>query len=602
MRRALTSKVAFLTLAVAASVACSNGGDETEDGASALNDGNVEWMQGNWNGRTDWYTLTQGSQVVEYDVFRAIEQPGNQERFATRANLSRYGFLYPPKAAAKLTENDLPLGFVRDRNEGEKRDYLGLTCAACHTGALDVGEKRILVEGGQGFFDLHEFLLGLQASIDATLEQPAKRARACAAMSTDPKRCAERLNAAKSKIDDHLDRNQVALAGGPGRTDAITQILNELFSNQVASEQALAHAVPVSIPQVWNAAQLQCVQTNCVGKAPILRNIGETLGVYGHSGFRKVDGKYVIEGTPKVDNLHNLERALDALPSPKWDEKTLGKLNASKRNAGEKIFADKCAGCHAEPYKASPRSDAFVEEEARGTKTKVWKVTTVPYRQVGTDPAFIEIHGARWVKDDDFSDFFDDFVKSKAADFLNLDRDKKLTKVGLAAAAQAVKAMHMAQGLRTWRGDVRALFALGAVASALEMKALDERAKNDDERDRLQLEYEYGRSSGGGFVMDRYRARPLNGIAFTAPFGHNGAWPTLAEMLKKPSERIKSYWVRPRSFDKTKVGLDLRAPAPGEKLFFLDGTKRGNLNAGHDYGTDLSGSDKESLIEYLKSI
>ena len=57
--------------------------------------------------------------------------------------------------------------------------------------------------------------------------------------------------------------------------------------------------------------------------------------------------------------------------------------------------------------------------------------------------------------------------------------------------------------------------------------------------------------------MAVYRARPLNGIAFTAPFGHNGAWPTLESVLF-PDTRPERFWVGHDEFDPDAVGVDVK--------------------------------------------
>jgi hypothetical protein len=104
-----------------------------------------------------------------------------------------------------------------------------------------------------------------------------------------------------------------------------------------------------------------------------------------------------------------------------------------------------------------------------------------------------------------------------------------------------------------------------------------------------------------------YRARPLNGIAFSAPYGHNGAWPTLRDVLEV--KRPETFPVRPYSFDTKRVGLDVSKLTDKEvrekKVFIFDTSKPGNGSGGHDtseYGTDLSPGEKDAIVEYLKSI
>jgi hypothetical protein len=94
-----------------------------------------------------------------------------------------------------------------------------------------------------------------------------------------------------------------------------------------------------------------------------------------------------------------------------------------------------------------------------------------------------------------------------------------------------------------------------------------------------------------------YKARPLNGIWATAPYLHNGSVPSLAELLKRPAERVKSFHVGSQEYDPVKVGFK---DDPNQPVF--DTTADGNSNAGHDYGGQLNDTERKDLLEYLKSL
>jgi hypothetical protein len=98
---------------------------------------------------------------------------------------------------------------------------------------------------------------------------------------------------------------------------------------------------------------------------------------------------------------------------------------------------------------------------------------------------------------------------------------------------------------------------------------------------------------------DYYKARPLSGIWASAPYLHNGSVPSLAELLKPPGQRVASFHVGSREFDPALVGLSI---ADGPHTMLFDTTQPGNGNAGHEFGTALSESDKADLLEYLKSL
>src|SRR4051812_46579095 len=75
-----------------------------------------------------FYSTPQGSQLIRYSWYLALEQAGSTTPFNTD-HLSRYGYLENRNAA---NPDALPLGFVQDVD----REWLGLTCAACHTNEI----------------------------------------------------------------------------------------------------------------------------------------------------------------------------------------------------------------------------------------------------------------------------------------------------------------------------------------------------------------------------------------------------------------------------------------------------------------------------------
>ena len=101
---------------------------------------------------------------------------------------------------------------------------------------------------------------------------------------------------------------------------------------------------------------------------------------------------------------------------------------------------------------------------------------------------------------------------------------------------------------------------------------------------------------------NKYKARPLNGIWATGPFLHNGSVPTLAEMLTKDTERVKEFYVGSWTFDANNVGITSVPEEGGVKHFLFKTTLKGNANAGHNFGTNLTPEQKKQLIEYVKTL
>jgi mono/diheme cytochrome c family protein len=103
---------------------------------------------------------------------------------------------------------------------------------------------------------------------------------------------------------------------------------------------------------------------------------------------------------------------------------------------------------------------------------------------------------------------------------------------------------------------------------------------------------------------DGYVNMPLDGLWARAPYLHNGAVPTLADLLNKPDERPKRFFRGDDEYDPKKVGFrsDRERCDDGRKLFDFKTAERGNSNAGHTYGTDLKDDEKKALLEYLKTL
>ncbi len=144
--------------------------------------------------REDWYKIPQGSHLLKWEVFNTIETEDSEELFSARESLSQYGYLYPEAAAYSaetevydgsvgerveqyVSEYDLPIGMVKDKSQLNSRNYLGLTCAACHTGKVTYGDNTYYVEGGQANADMFKFLEKLRDALQANKDDPEKLAR-----------------------------------------------------------------------------------------------------------------------------------------------------------------------------------------------------------------------------------------------------------------------------------------------------------------------------------------------------------------------------------------------------------------------------------------
>jgi cytochrome c5 len=633
-----------------------------------------------------WYLTPQGSYLLDFDVFMSIPSASGQAPlFSERANLESYGFLYWDTyaevgggQAERPNTAGLPVGVVKDtQGDGHTplakhakdltRDYVGLTCAACHTGDLKYNGERFLVHAGQSNLDYERFMADLTGAVSKAVQDP-KGSGYFARMSArgaDEKTATSRLATAQRRMDGLRERGQVPAGreAGPGRIDAVGHILNEVFGHQYADPNSIKPIlVPVSVPAIWNAARLQCVQTNCLTSNSLTRNVGEVLGVFGDSEtYQDPSGRWRVRSTAKVRNLYALEEALDWIESPRWP----AKFPAPQGNlaGGAKAFATYCQRCHAQPYldrfdaqwdtagenwrgtnAPGDLTDHFVAEEYLGQTRYVWRVTKVGVAAVGTDDQFMKAHSAaRYtlhsraieILDGKMRDGILATLREKIGGLASLlaarlaeleGRDTTLT--GQAIVKSQFAKLREAQltsenPLRKADGSVMTLILLaGSTASAVDtyfLTAYPDRETAARERDRFS--FFRARSQPPTLSqMAVYRARPLNGIAFTAPYGHAGVWPTLESVLF-PEMRPESFWVGHNEFDPGAVGVDIKkgdaicgAPDRPPMCFKVittehrtgtddNGNSRsGHAGARHYGGVEPTPEEKRAIIEYLKSI
>src|SRR5580692_8113365 len=75
--------------------------------------GTLKCVEQGWDDtqRQQFYTTTQGSQLIPLAWFLALERPGSEELFVAD-QLSRFGFL--PNAKNAMNPDGLPVGFAED--------------------------------------------------------------------------------------------------------------------------------------------------------------------------------------------------------------------------------------------------------------------------------------------------------------------------------------------------------------------------------------------------------------------------------------------------------------------------------------------------------
>jgi hypothetical protein len=500
-----------------------------------------------------WYWTPQGSQLIPYDWFLALEQVDNARPFQADEVIDRFRYL--PEGPGPGNPDGLPIGFARGEDE-KGRAWLGFTCAACHTGQVDYKGTRIRIEGAPTLGDLAPLRDEMIAAVKATLDDRAKFGR-FAARVLGPNAPAGKADALREEVHTFAegmvtlaDRSRPKYPEGFGRVDAFTILMNEMLGT-VAGEPAnyRTPAAPVSYPFLWNAPMLEWVQWNGAVQNAIARNDGEVLIVFGHAEATPKDNDVLIRSTGKIRNLNDLEEWTRTLTPPRWPGEILGPVDAALARRGGEVYRKAgCAECHAD-------RPPYPESAPNKFGKRFIKVARTPLKELGTDAMMAEGFLSRTAKTGKFAVLFGGAKEIPAWQMVYMGL-VKLVQGDLPAAGLSPQQMIAFGGFRE---DVIP-------------------TKED---------------------LTGYKTGPLAGIWATAPYLHNGSVPSLYQLLLPPKDRVKVFHVGSREFDPREVGYR-SGPTPGSFEFRTD--IPGNFNTGHEYGTNLSEPERWALVEYLKTL
>jgi len=530
----------------------------------------------NWSDdeRREFYFTSQGSQIVPYEWFLWLEQADSTTLVRDDANMRKLGYLVEDKDL-QWNPDGLPAGFVRD--DGPDRDWLGFSCAACHTTQIEYKGTRYRIDGGAALSDVHGFLIQLADSLRATRDSEDKFRRFSARILGTADTPGERetlkaqLTAVINERDGYNIRNFPAQSLPLyGRVDALGAILNEVFHHVVKSPVASSTAntapatAPVSYPVLWDTPQHDVVQWNGAvknaGLGALGRNVGEVLGVFGKFEIDPTSKLPGYSSTVKVRNLLVLEEAIKQLWSPLWPAE-FGVIDPKLRDEGRKAFLKaNCNACHQD----LDRTDRFRRVEA-------------VMQSVGTDDQTAANFDTRL---GDSGILEGSYLKVVGSPLLGSAKFKE----------------------KTNGDDLLTHFVIGTILRSPFHAPEDELTQIDYKRKKPKIMAEAAPSSNGGI----YKARPLNGVWASAPYLHNGSVPTLSDLLLPAQKRPKSFTVGSPEYDPDKVGF--RTDAPGYPIFRArtdDGKAvPGNSNEGHEFGVDgiLDDTERRALLEYLKSL
>lgn len=528
----------------------------------------VIYPEQNWSSADSlwFYTTSQGSNLIPYEIFLHLEAAESETLFRGDANMNRLRYL--PQAASTDNPDALPVGWVKDIYAG--KDYIGFTCAACHTGQVNYQGVAIRIDGGATLSDMDQMLRDLAKALQASLDQPEKFERLAhkvlkAKYPEDKETFRAELANAAQQISTYNQINEPrhgdkSVAYGYARVDAFGRIYNRILEHLTPNEPNTNPAnAPVSYPYLWDTPQHDFVQWNGLGDnaadGALPRNVGAALGVFAHFDLNKTANATGFRSSVNTDNLIHMETSLHNLWSPSWDElakqQVLPEINQTLAEQGRQVYIEyQCHSCH----EAIDRTD--------------------PKRRITAQMASLQTIGT------------DSLVAINALKYTG----KMGIFTGQPLHLHNPESPHFAE----FGPVLPALSAAvaGVIAGSTGSKSAAQERESPVQSTGRHLDFELiNKDNPTGFFA--YKARPLNGIWATAPYLHNGSVPSLyelfmpscsdAEIASGKTCRPNRFTLGVRELDPVKVGAVQRDPAQYPGLFVFDTHLPSNSNKGHEY-------------------
>lgn len=527
-----------------------------------------------WNAaaRADYYTRDQGSRIIPLAWLKALQTADG--RPFLHDGLARYGYLPGPNSAAGL-----PLGFMAAGPAGAQS--AAMNCSACHTRQIVVDGREYRIDGGPALTDFQSLLTDMVAAVGRALESDASFAAFRASIPNPPADL-------RQQVALWYDRENTLMRGalpadkpwGLGRLDAVSMIFNRLAAldlgpppSYLIAENVQRANAPVRYPFLWNAPKQDRTQwpgfaQNGNDLLALTRNLGQVYGVFGVFRPRRQGDRvdFLDMSSTQWKGLDRLEDLVWKIGPPQWPWSVDRDLAARGKAIYERPNwrAGGCVGCH------GVKTGAF-----RSIFHKTW---ATPLCDVGTD--------------------------SRQYGIL-----KRTGKTGVLEGASRPGGTPLGAEAEVF--DLLGISVVGSIfqhVTGLSLfhygpSAAPAKAKDKETAQALLSTYAppTTRLCGEGAGPLQYESRVIEGIWATAPYLHNGSVPTLADLLKKPADRPVSFALGNR-YDTALVGLSRTQDGQwgSRETTGCDDLDSGNSRCGHDFGTDLSDSEKAALLEYLK--
>ncbi len=604
-----------------------------------------------------FYNTNQGSNLLPYDFYFSLELAESKELFSSINNIDKYRFLY--RKNTHSNPDSLPVGFAKDTYKG--KEYLGFTCAACHTSQINYTNQNtnkttaIRIDGGPSQADFEKFMKDLEIALSTTNNDKNKRADFIKRVKKRNYFSERKFKSKNYSSDDeiiadleiyarrfntyNLINQNYNLKYGYSRLDAFGRIYNRVLEH-IIDLPTLEKILKEFLEEARFVEVINKIKNE---KNDSLKLVEKTL-------------KYLTIGE-KNDFLKKVFNDADAPVSYPyiWDApyhdyvQWNGIVNNSGpgalgRNVGQVIGVFGTLDWKKED--SFGPSDILVEKKSVINDIDFHSSISIR-KLVRTEQLIRKLKSPKWPEkvlghiDKEKSkagrELFIQYCQSCHADINRNDEKRRITshftkldeigtdpkmalqsiaKKGFSGFLKGSYASYPAGTILIQEKAPVTMMVRAATENSIKTADIDTSIlarwsdwiydlffvyfDNPVENTIKHGSYNPDTTANPFASLESYKARPLNGIWATAPYLHNGSVPTLYHLLLPAKDRPKTFMVGSREFDKKHIGFKFTKNGLST---LLDTALYGNSNSGHEYGTDdLSYDQRLELIEYLKTL
>lgn len=613
----------------------------------------IRYLEQGWKAEdSNWfYNTTQGSDLMPYDFFMVLEK---EDGVLFRSNENMNFYRYLPRKASPGNPDGLPVGWVKDDYKGQ--EYVGLTCAACHTGQINYNGIGIRIDGGPANSDMEQIMIGLSKALqytrnnEETKNRFVKNVLARGSYKSETEVLGD-LAKYEQQITNYTIINRSPTPYGYARLDAFGRIYNRVLEHLINERELreLLRDRKIMRDKNMSDEELDKIMAD-IDKIPtgdqrgrmfarLTENLTKwQLGRLRHAIFNPANAPVsypFLWDIPQHDYVQwnglaanaglgpvgrNTGEVIGVFGTLDWtEEKGFSISNLiGGQNTGTKISFESSVNVH---------NLRKIESHLQKLQSPQW-----PEDILG---AIDKQRASRG------ESIFNEYCASCHANIVRDDPDRRIvasmsrvSDVGTdpAMAENSFTRMGYSGILRNQYVDVGVgsilLDQKAPVAALLTKATLNVVATPDPDKLFFQRWLDWIADLATAFFhneikssikqgnydpdttakplasLNAYKGRALNGIWATAPYLHNGSVPTLYDLLlpatcesdSNDGEcRPEKFEVGSREFDPVKVGLK----SSGYNGFVFDTSLKGNRNHGHEYTTGKTPQPNGKILKSL---